>query len=46
MANSEDMQVSIMQVVIQAATAAVQAMRKADLPSEPHTRRSSVKGTR
>ena len=40
MANSEKMQAAIMQAVIQAATVVVKAMREADPPAEPHTRRS------
>ena len=45
MANTEDMQASIMQVAIQAATAAVRAEREADLPAEPHATKSCSEET-
>ena len=44
MANSEDMQVVIMQMAIQAATAAVRVMRKTDQTCGPHTIRNSQEG--
>ena len=39
-ANSEDMQIGIMQAAIQAATAHIRAIREADPPAEPHSRRN------
>ena len=41
MANSEEMQVAIMQVAIQAATAVVRVMREAEPTVKPHTRKSN-----
>ena len=39
MANLKDMQATIMQVAIKAATMVIKAMREADLPGEIHTRK-------
>ena len=38
--NSEDIQAAITQVATQAATTVVRAMREADPPAKPHTRKS------
>ena len=43
MANSEDMHAVIAQAAIQAASGVVRAIREADQPTEPHTRRSTQK---
>ena len=40
MASSEDMQEAIIQVAVQAATAAVKVMREADPPAKAYTRKS------